>query len=140
MIFLKRIPNSAALFTDRIWMRFFIFFFKQKKQIYIFIRRARIMNLINKKVTHKLFGMGSVVKHNDSVIEIHFASENKMFVFPDAFEKHLKLHDKSDASSLDQIIQQREIERKEDEYKKEEERKLQRKTRTCLKHKNYETR
>lgn len=85
------------------------------------------MNLINKKVTHKLFGMGSVVKHNDSVIEIHFASENKMFVFPDAFEKHLKLHDKSDASSVDQIIQKREIERKEDEYKKEEERKLQRK-------------
>ncbi|MEC1179658.1 malate synthase [Metasolibacillus meyeri] len=85
------------------------------------------MNLINKKVTHKLFGMGSIVKHNDSSVEIHFASESKMFIFPDAFEKHLKLQDKSDANLLDTIIQKREIERKEDEWKKEEEIKLQRK-------------
>lgn len=84
------------------------------------------MNLINKKVTHKLFGMGSIVKHNDSRIEINFATENKMFIFPDAFEKHLKLHDKSDATSLEKIIQEREMKRKEAEWKKEEEKKLQR--------------
>ncbi len=40
------------------------------------------MNLINKKVTHKLFGIGSIVKCNDSSIEIHFASENKKICFP----------------------------------------------------------
>ena len=57
------------------------------------------MNLINKKVTHKRFGMGSIVKHNDSSIEIHFASENKKFVYPDVFGKYLKLHDKSAANS-----------------------------------------
>ena len=85
------------------------------------------MNLINKKVTHKLFGMGSIVKQNDSSIEIHFATENKRFVFPDVFGKHLKLHDKSDASSLEKIILKKEIERKEEEFKKEEEKKLQRK-------------
>lgn len=85
------------------------------------------MNLINKKVTHKLFGMGSIVKHNDTSIEIHFASENKLFVFPDAFEKHLILHDKNDANSLEEIIQKRESKRKEEEWKKEEEMKLQRK-------------
>lgn len=85
------------------------------------------MNLINKKVTHKRFGTGSIVKQNDSSIEIHFASENKMFVFPDVFEKHLNLHDESDAKSLEEIIQKKEKERKEEEWKKEEERKLQRK-------------
>lgn len=85
------------------------------------------MNLINKKVTHTLFGTGSIVKQNDSRIEIHFASENKMFVFPDVFGKHLKLHDKSDAIALEKIIQKKEIERKEEEWKKEEEKKLQRK-------------
>ncbi|MGA3600753.1 malate synthase [Lysinibacillus agricola] len=85
------------------------------------------MNLINKKVTHKRFGMGSIVKHNDSSIEIHFASENKKFVFPDVFGKHLKLHDKSDAKSLEEILQKKEIERKEEEWKKEEEKKQQRK-------------
>ena len=54
------------------------------------------MNLINKKVTHKHFGMGSIVKQNESSIEIHFASESKKFVFPDVFGKHLVLHDKDD--------------------------------------------
>jgi len=85
------------------------------------------MNLINKKVTHKHFGTGSIVKQNDSSIEIHFASENKMFVFPDVFGKYLKLHDKSDALSLEKIIQKKEMERKEEESKKEKEKKLQRK-------------
>jgi hypothetical protein len=85
------------------------------------------MNLINKKVTHKRFGMGSIVKHNDSIIEIHFESENKKFVFPDVFGKHLKLHDESVANSLEKIIQEKEIERKKEEWKREEEKKLQRK-------------
>nr|WP_304215060.1 malate synthase [Fredinandcohnia onubensis] len=85
------------------------------------------MNLINKKVTHKRFGMGSIVEHNDSSIEIHFESENKRFVFPDVFEKHLKMHDQSIANSLEKMIQEKEMERKEEESKKEEERKLHRK-------------
>jgi len=85
------------------------------------------MNLINKKVTHERFGMGSIVKYNDSSIEIHFASENKKFVFPDVFGKHLKLHDKRVANSLEKIIQKKEMKRKEEEWKKEEEKKLQRK-------------
>lgn len=85
------------------------------------------MNLINKKVTHERFGMGSIVEHNDSSIEIHFESENKKFVFPDVFEKHLKLHDKNIANSLEKMIQEKVMERKEEESKKEEERKLHRK-------------
>ncbi len=85
------------------------------------------MNLINKKVTHKQFGIGSVVKQNESSVEIHFETENKLFVFPDVFGKHLKLHDKSDAKLLDEIIQKQEMEQKEIEMKKEEDKKLQRK-------------
>ena len=77
------------------------------------------MNLINKKVTHKRFGTGIIVKQNASNIEIHFESENKMFVYPDVFGKHLKLHDKSDAKSLEEIIQKKENELKEEEWKKE---------------------
>ena len=92
-----------------------------------------MLNLINKKVTHKRFGIGSIVKQNDSSIEIHFASENKMFVFPDVFGKHLNLHDKSDAKSIEEIIQKKENERKEEERKKEEEKRLQReKQELCL--------
>ncbi|WP_064092620.1 hypothetical protein [Rossellomorea aquimaris] len=85
------------------------------------------MNLINKKVTHERFGMGSIVKHNDTVVEIHFASENKKFVYPDVFGQHLKLHDKSAANSLEKILHEQEMERKEEEMQKEEEKARQRK-------------
>ena len=80
------------------------------------------MNLINKKVTHKLFGIGSIVNQNDSIIEIHFKAENKKFVFPDVFEKHLKLQDKSEANSLNEIIQKIQIERREEAWNKEQDR------------------
>ena len=88
-----------------------------------------MINLISKKVTHKQFGIGSIVKHNDSSIEIHFASENKKFIYPDAFGKHLKLHDQSDAVALEKIIEKKELEQKEEKTKREEEGKLQRKSR-----------
>lgn len=41
-----------------------------------------MMNLIDKKVTHKHFGTGTIVKYNDSSIEINFASENKNLFSP----------------------------------------------------------
>ena len=81
------------------------------------------MNLINKKVTHERFGIGSIVQHNESSIEINFEKENKKFVFPDVFGSYLTLHDKEDAKSLELIIQNQELERKEEETKKEEEKK-----------------
>lgn len=84
------------------------------------------MNLINKEVTHKSFGTGSIVKHSESSIEIHFGTENKKFVFPDVFGKHLKLNDKNDAVLLDKIIQKKELEQREEDWKKEEETKRQR--------------
>lgn len=84
------------------------------------------MNLINKEVTHELFGEGSIVEHNDSIIEIHFATESKKFVFPDAFGKHLKLHDEIAANSLKKVIQKKEIEREKIEQEKEEKIKRQR--------------
>ncbi|WP_010098050.1 hypothetical protein [Ornithinibacillus scapharcae] len=83
------------------------------------------MNLINKEVSHKRFGKGNIVNHNDSIIEILFATESKKFVYPDAFGKHLKLHDKSAAHSLNMIIQKRELEREKEEQEKEVEKKLQ---------------
>src|SRR5690554_2113460 len=86
-------------------------------------RRIKVMNLINKEVTHERFGEGSVVKHDDSIIEVHFATENKKFVFPDAFGKYLKLHDKNIAHSLEKIIQEKQREVEKAEIEKEEKKK-----------------
>ncbi|MEH7226611.1 malate synthase [Bacillus sp. JJ1566] len=85
------------------------------------------MNLINEKVSHKRFGKGNVVSLNDSIIEVHFASENKKFVFPDAFGKHLKLQDKTAADSIKRIIQKKELEQEKVEQEKEADKERQRK-------------
>lgn len=61
------------------------------------------MNLINKKVTHRQFGNGSVVNLSDSWIEVHFTNGNKRFVFPDAFGTYLKLADKSAAAAVKKL-------------------------------------
>ncbi|CAM5206954.1 Malate synthase OS=Ureibacillus acetophenoni OX=614649 GN=SAMN05877842_10876 PE=4 SV=1 [Ureibacillus acetophenoni] len=79
------------------------------------------MNLVDKEVTHRSFGNGRIVKHNDSLIEIHFAKEKKKFVYPDAFGKYLILHDKTAAHSLEKIIQEKELELEQLEQEKEDE-------------------
>lgn len=83
-----------------------------------------MINLIDKKVTHKVFGEGSVARCDDSVIEIKFATESKLFVFPDVFGTHLQVHDAKDAQILEEILQDKESERKEHLRKKEEEQQL----------------
>lgn len=82
------------------------------------------MNLINKKVIYKFFGIGSIVKCNDFSIEIYFVLENKKFVFFDVFGKYLKLYDKSVVYLFEKIIEKKEMEYNEEEWKKEEEKKL----------------
>ncbi|MDD2574441.1 MAG: malate synthase [Bacillota bacterium] len=83
------------------------------------------MNLINKQVTHKHFGKGSVVKHTDPYIEIHFTSGNKKFVFPDAFGKYLTLIDQRAAATIKKMIQKMETKRKQEELELEKEKALQ---------------
>lgn len=90
------------------------------------------MNLINKQVTHKSFGKGSVVKHTDSRIEINFASGNKKFLFPDAFGRYLTLTDQKAADSVKKMIQKKQRERMQEELKMEKEREQQRKEQQLL--------
>lgn len=82
------------------------------------------MNLVNEEVTHKHFGKGNIVKHSDSIIEIHFETEQKKFVYPDAFGKFLKLHDKHTASLLQEVIEKKEIELEKEEQKREEDKRM----------------
>ena len=82
------------------------------------------MNLINKIVTHKVFGEGSIVIHNDSRVEIQFATESKNFVYPDVFAQHLTLHDSNSATLIEKIIQAKEEKVEENKRKKQQEKEL----------------
>ena len=82
------------------------------------------MNLINEEITHKVFGEGNIVEHEESIITIEFNEEIKKFVYPDAFRKFITLNDQSTAKTFEEIFLKREIEEKALEVKREEEKEL----------------
>lgn len=81
------------------------------------------MNLINKEITHKVFGEGNIVEHKESIITVDFNEVIKKFVYPDAFGKFITLNDRNTAQTLQKIVLQREMEiealKKEREEEKE---------------------
>ena len=85
------------------------------------------MDLVNKQVIHERFGKGNVVLNSDSLIEIHFPSGNRKFVFPDAFKTHLTLIDQRAANSVNQMIEKSEKENINEELELEKVKALQHK-------------
>ncbi len=51
------------------------------------------MEFVNLKVKHRSFGDGTVVVANGKYLTVKFASAEKIFVYPDAFESFLTLED-----------------------------------------------
>ena len=56
----------------------------------------------NLEVLHKSFGKGTVVAKNGQYITVKFDSTQKIFVYPDIFEKFLTL---SDGTVSDEILE-----------------------------------
>lgn len=58
-------------------------------------QEVSVLNVVNKNVKHSCFGTGSVTAQTETSIEVQFSPEYgvKKFVYPDAFETHLKLCD-----------------------------------------------
>ncbi|HZJ76732.1 MAG TPA: hypothetical protein VFC70_03380 [Oscillospiraceae bacterium] len=86
------------------------------------------VDLIDKQVTHEVFGKGKVVKHCGSYIRIDFPSGNKKFVFPDAFGTYLTLTDQRMAK----IVQKKKKECENEERRIKELKALQNKKRQRL--------
>ena len=59
------------------------------------------MNLENLEVKHKAFGNGIVVSAQGKYIKVRFDSAEKVFVYPDIFEKFLTL---ADGTVSDEIL------------------------------------
>ena len=79
------------------------------------------MNLINEEITHKVFGEGNIVDHDESVITIDFNKDTKKFVYPDAFGKFITLNDRNTATLLKNILLKRKLEEEALERKRDEE-------------------
>ena len=75
----------------------------------------------NLEVIHKSFGKGTVVAKNGQYITVKFETAQKIFVYPDIFEKFLTLADGSvSADILEDIRQSNEAKQKVLDKKNEE--------------------
>lgn len=75
----------------------------------------------NLEVRHKAFGDGVVVAAKGQYITVKFAAVEKVFVYPDIFEKHLTLRDGgvSEEIKLDLLEKQKQKQKISDEKKAE---------------------
>jgi hypothetical protein len=81
-----------------------------------------MVKLINKKLKHAVFGDGKVVSQEAQRITVQFSAPygTKQFVYPDAFDKYLKLTD----ADLEAAVMS-EIHSKQDQIKDENEKRQQ---------------
>lgn len=79
------------------------------------------MILENLEVLHKAFGKGTVVSVNGKYFTVKFESVEKTFVYPDIFEKFLKLADGSVSPEITadlescMAMKQKELDKKNEE-------------------------
>lgn len=62
------------------------------------------MNLLNNKVKHINFGLGTVIAQDDKYISVEFAAKTSMFGYPDAFTKFLQAEDTTVQAAILQEI------------------------------------
>ena len=79
------------------------------------------MVLDNLEVRHKAFGDGVVIATKGQYITVKFGAAEKIFVYPDIFEKHLTLRDGtvSEEIKLDLAEKMRQKQRISDEKREE---------------------
>ncbi|OWR32558.1 hypothetical protein CDO73_02845 [Saccharibacillus sp. O23] len=66
------------------------------------------MQLIGQEVEHVTYGQGQIVQNEDKRIEVNFSgeTENKKFMYPDAFEQFLSM---TDAASQEKVLKEVEL-------------------------------
>ncbi|GAA0362767.1 hypothetical protein GCM10008932_14080 [Alkalibacterium iburiense] len=80
------------------------------------------MDLTNQKITHKVFGEGHIVSHNDTILTVKFDNDKKEFVYPDAFDSFISLKDPAVAQSMEKVVKQLKSEEEEQLREEKEER------------------
>lgn len=68
----------------------------------IYMSKGGRMELLNKKVKHKVFGEGKIVRFKGKHLSIKFKVGEKKFVYPDCFENFLTIENEE----MDQVIQE----------------------------------
>lgn len=94
---------------------------KRRRQTWSYSKEEpNIMDLLNKKVTHKAFGAGQIIDCTVNSIEVVFEEGTKKFVYPNAFQQHLVIEDALQ-SEMAEIVEHQVAIEKEQEAQKEQE-------------------
>lgn len=80
------------------------------------------MQLAGKKLKHRVFGYGKIVKVSGNIIIVTFTSGEKRFLYPDAFSKYLTLTDTRLQKQVDAIVKEAERKRNDEKIQKQQER------------------
>ncbi|NGZ77290.1 hypothetical protein [Saccharibacillus alkalitolerans] len=69
------------------------------------------MNLIDEQVEHASFGAGKVIGAGEGRISVRFADGvgEKAFLYPEAFDQHLKLQDPKKQQNIGEEVRQKKI-------------------------------
>lgn len=83
------------------------------------------MNLVHKRVEHKLLGIGEVIDQVENIIHVRFSESGaiKKFIFPDSFESFLSICNESLAPEIEaavHVMQLQKIEERRIEAEKHE--------------------
>lgn len=66
------------------------------------------MSLLGERVKHQVFGEGKIVSVTKNYVTVSFEIGEKVFVYPDAFEKFLTLVNQELSSKMEAYFKQRE--------------------------------
>ena len=61
--------------------------------------------MVGRKVTHKVYGCGTITEFTSAYLTVNFGDSEKKFVYPDAFEKYLTSTDPELMKQVDKDIQ-----------------------------------
>lgn len=81
------------------------------------------MNVVNEQIRHILFGDGKVIYHEADILSIQFSEQYgvKKFLYPDAFEKYLKLQNSKIERWVLMELHDKQARIEEEELKKQQE-------------------
>lgn len=66
--------------------------------------------MIGVKVKHSIFGLGEITAFENNYVTVEFASKTSKFIYPDAFEKYIKVEDEDlQKSILEKIKEEKEL-------------------------------
>jgi len=86
------------------------------------------MNLVNERVEHSLFGTGKIINQETDRLSVQFSEAygTKCFLYPDAFEKYLKICNSELGMAISEELRLKNIQieaekaRKQQRYEEEE--------------------